>query len=176
LQIKLGDKIEDYDKNFKLFMTTKMANPEYKPEVCIKVTLINFTVTFQGLEEQLLGDVVIKEKPEVEQQRDKIVVQMAKDSATLKRIENLILKQLSESEVEEILDSDKLIDTLAESKITAGEINVRMSDAIVVTEQIANTRAMYKRVAVRGSILYFVVADMARINDMYQNSLQFVKV
>lgn len=176
LQIKLGDKVEDYDKNFKLFMTTKMANPEYKPEVCIKVTLINFTVTFQGLEEQLLGDVVIKEKPEVEQQRDKIVVQMAKDSATLKRIENLILKQLSESEVEEILDSDKLIDTLAESKITAGEINVRMSDAIVVTEQIANTRAMYKRVAVRGSILYFVVADMARINDMYQNSLQFVKV
>ena len=72
-------------------MTTKMANPEYKPEVCIKVTLINFTVTFQGLEEQLLGDVVVSEKPEVEQQRDRIVVQMAKDSATLKRIEATIL-------------------------------------------------------------------------------------
>ena len=34
----------------------------------------------------------------------------------------------------------------------------------------------YKRVAVRGSILYFVIADMARINDMYQNSLEYVKV
>ena len=44
--IKLGDKNEDYDDRFRLFMTTKMANPEYKPETCIKVTLINFTVTF----------------------------------------------------------------------------------------------------------------------------------
>ena len=50
-QIKMGDKFEDYDTNFRLYMTTKLANPEYKPEVCIKVTLINFTVTFQGLEE-----------------------------------------------------------------------------------------------------------------------------
>ncbi len=48
-QIKLGDKIEDYDPDFRLYITTKMANPEYKPEICIKVTLINFTVTFEGL-------------------------------------------------------------------------------------------------------------------------------
>jgi dynein heavy chain len=51
-----------------------MSNPEYKPEVCIKVTLINFTVTFEGLEEQMLGDVVKKERPDVEEQRDKIVI------------------------------------------------------------------------------------------------------
>jgi dynein heavy chain len=31
-------------------------------------------------------------------------------------------------------------------------------------------------VAVRGSILYFVISDLANINSMYQNSLQFVKV
>ena len=35
-------------------MTTKMANPHYLPEVCIKVTIINFTVTLSGLEDQLL--------------------------------------------------------------------------------------------------------------------------
>ena len=44
-QIKLGDAIVDYDNLFKLYMTTKMPNPHYSPEVCIKVTLINFTVT-----------------------------------------------------------------------------------------------------------------------------------
>jgi len=49
----------DYDENFRFFMTTKMPNPHYLPEICIKVTLINFTVTFKGLEEQLLGDVVV---------------------------------------------------------------------------------------------------------------------
>jgi hypothetical protein len=30
-----------------LYITTKMANPHYLPEVCIKVTLINFTVTMK---------------------------------------------------------------------------------------------------------------------------------
>jgi len=41
---------------------------------------------------------------------------------------------------------------------------------------INETRLSYKTVAIRGSLIYFVIADMARINDMYQNSLQFVKV
>ena len=55
-------------------MTTKMPNPHYIPEICIKVTLINFTVTFEGLQQQLLGDVVIAEKPETERAKDRIVL------------------------------------------------------------------------------------------------------
>ena len=54
-------------------MTTKLPNPHYLPEVCIKVTLINFSVTFRGLQDQLLGDVVIQEKPEVEMKREKLL-------------------------------------------------------------------------------------------------------
>jgi dynein heavy chain len=107
-------------------MTSKLPNPHYPPEVCIKVTLINFTVTFEGLEEQLLGDVVIKEKPEVEEKRDKIVVQMADDKKTLKKIENTILKMLSESTEEQILDEDDLTNVLDSSKITSAEINIRL--------------------------------------------------
>ena len=111
-QIRLGDSLKDYDDSFRLYMTSKLPNPHYPPEVCIKVTLINFTVTFEGLEEQLLGDVIIKEKPEVERKRDEIVVQMAADKKTLKNIENTILKMLSESTMEQILDEDTLIDIL----------------------------------------------------------------
>lgn len=47
LLIRLGDADVDYDPSFKLYITTKVANPHYLPEVCIKVTLINFTVTMQ---------------------------------------------------------------------------------------------------------------------------------
>jgi dynein heavy chain, axonemal len=66
MQIRLGSDNVDFDEGFKFYMTTKMPNPHYLPEICIKVTLINFTVTFEGLEQQLLGDVVVAEKPEVE--------------------------------------------------------------------------------------------------------------
>ena len=53
----------DYDPRFKLYMTTKLANPHYLPEIFIKVTMINFSVTRFGLIEQLLAEVVSKEKP-----------------------------------------------------------------------------------------------------------------
>ena len=37
LLIRLGDSDVDYDPNFKFYMTTKMPNPHYLPEICIKV-------------------------------------------------------------------------------------------------------------------------------------------
>jgi dynein heavy chain len=101
---------------------------------------------------------------------------MAADKKTLKNIENTILKMLTESTEEQILDEDTLIDVLKDSKKTSAEINERIAKATEVEESINITRLGYKSVAVRGSIIYFVIADMAQINDMYQNSLQFVKV
>lgn len=47
LLIRLGDADIDYDPAFKLYISTKLSNPHYFPETCIKVTLINFTVTAQ---------------------------------------------------------------------------------------------------------------------------------
>jgi len=63
LKINYGDRPLVYDENFRLYITTKLANPHYLPELCIKLTVVNFTVTFAGLEEQLLVDVVINEAP-----------------------------------------------------------------------------------------------------------------
>jgi len=54
LLIRLGDTDIEYNSGFKFYMTTKLSNPHYLPEVCIKVTIINFTVTKTGLEDQLL--------------------------------------------------------------------------------------------------------------------------
>ena len=174
-QIRIGDSNLDYDGNFKFYMTTKMPNPHYLPEVCIKVTLINFSVTFRGLEDQLLGDVVVQEKPEVEKKRDEVVVTMDKDQRTLKQIEITILKLLSESQIEEILDEDYLINILEDSKKTSKEISARIEQSVEVEIEINETRNQYKSVAVRGSVLYFVVADLSKIDPMYQYSLSYFK-
>jgi hypothetical protein len=47
-----------YNFIFRLYMTTSMSNPHYLPAVYIQVNIINFTVTFEGLQEQLLSAVV----------------------------------------------------------------------------------------------------------------------
>ena len=49
--IKLGDVLVPYSQEFKFLITTKLSNPHYLPDICIKVTLINFTVTPEGLED-----------------------------------------------------------------------------------------------------------------------------
>ena len=88
---KIADSDVDYDKDFKIYFTTKLPNPHYLPEVCIKVTIINFTVTFDGLEAQLLGDVVRKERPDVEERKNNLVSSIANDKKQLDELEKKIL-------------------------------------------------------------------------------------
>ena len=64
---------------------------------------------------------------------------------------------------------------LDDSKRTSREINERVAQAKVVEAEINDTRNLYTSVAIRGSILYFVIADMSKIDPMYQNSLAYVK-
>lgn len=43
--LKLGDTIIPYHDDFKMYITTKLPNPHYSPEISTKVTLINFTLS-----------------------------------------------------------------------------------------------------------------------------------
>ncbi|XP_056004113.1 dynein axonemal heavy chain 6-like isoform X1 [Ostrea edulis] len=174
LLIRLGDSDIDYDRNFRFFMTSKMANPHYLPEVCIKVTIINFTVTLQGLEDQLLSDVVGLERPDLEEQRNQLIVKINSDKNQLNAIEDRILKLLFESQGN-ILDNEELINILNESKVTSGVIKQRLSEAEVTEEKINTAREKYRSVATRGSVLYFVVASMGEVDPMYQFSLKYFK-
>ena len=172
--IRLGDSNVDYDELFKLYMTTKMPNPHYLPETCIKVTIINFTVTMDGLTDQLLGDVVVAERPEVEEKNAKLIMQMSADKKKLAEIEADILFRLSNSKGN-ILDDVELIETLASSKRFSTIIKERLQQAEVTEVEIKEARMGYITAAVRGAIIYFVIADLADIDPMYQYSLQFYK-
>ena len=172
LMIRVGDSDIDYDPNFKFYITTKLPNPHYLPEICIKVTLINFTVTFKGLEDQLLGDVVRKERPDLEEQKDRLVVSISNDKRQLRDLEDKILKLLKESKGN-ILDDEVLINTLNNSKLTSSVIEGRVKEAEETEKHINEAREGYRPVPTRGSILYFVIADLALVDGMYQYSLAY---
>lgn len=60
--IKIGENVIEYSKDFRFYITTKLRNPHYLPEIAVKVSLLNFMITPEGLEDQLLGIVVAKER------------------------------------------------------------------------------------------------------------------
>jgi dynein heavy chain len=53
--IRLGDKEVDYSPDFKFYITTKLSNPHYTPEISTKTTIVNFAVKEQGLEHSCLA-------------------------------------------------------------------------------------------------------------------------
>eukprot|EP00397_Hematodinium_sp_SG-2012_P000045 GEMP01000045.1.p1 GENE.GEMP01000045.1~~GEMP01000045.1.p1 ORF type:complete len:3312 (+),score=740.25 GEMP01000045.1:2269-12204(+) len=170
--IRIGDNDVDYDSNFSVCFTTKMPNPHYFPEVAIKVTIINFTITPPNLEEQLLNHVVEHEIPAVVEKKTTLMIELADAAKMLNKIESNILQSLSES-TGNILDDKALINMLSESKAKSNEINDQVLEA-EKTAAIIETRCQeYAPVAARGSILYFVVADLASIDPMYQFSLSY---
>lgn len=170
--IRIGESDVEYDPRFQLFLSTKLPNPHYLPEVCIKVTVLNFTVTREGLADQLLGEVVKKERADVEGKKNRLVVSMAHDRKELANIEERILTMLQESQTL-ILDDIDLIQTLKESKVTSQVITDRVKQAAETQRDIEDIRNKYVPVATRGSILYFVISDLASIDPMYQYSLEF---
>ena len=109
-------------------MTTTMPNPHYSPETCVKVALLNSAITPEGLEEQILGTVVAKENPKLEETKSLLNTQNAKAQRSIKEIEDTILEQISSSE-ENILENQELINTLAASKQTSTNLMANLEEA-----------------------------------------------
>jgi len=170
--ITIGDKTIPYNENFKLFMTTTNPNPHYPPETFVKVTIINFAITRQGLEEQMLAIIVALENPQLEQKKNDIVRKNAQDKRDLRKIEDEILQSLSESKGDILMD-EKLIGQLTHSKKMSKEINERVEVSKQTELQIDAARESYRPVAYRASILFFCITDLSVIDPMYQYSLQW---
>ncbi|XP_058497468.1 dynein axonemal heavy chain 1 [Solea solea] len=170
--LKLGESVIPYHEDFRMYITTKLPNPHYSPEVSTKVTLINFTLSPSGLEDQLLGQVVTEERPDLEEAKNQLIVSNAKMKQELKEIEDEILCRLSSTEGNPV-DNEELIQVLEASKVKAGEIKAKVMAAEKTEQDIDATRLEYVAVAGRAQILFFCVSDLSGVDPMYQYSLEW---
>uniref|UniRef100_A0A803VDZ1 Dynein axonemal heavy chain 3 n=1 Tax=Ficedula albicollis TaxID=59894 RepID=A0A803VDZ1_FICAL len=168
--MKLGENIIEYSRDFRFYMTTHLRNPHYYPEVAVKVCLLNFMITPLGLQDQLLGIVAAKEKPELEEKKNQLIIESAANKKQLKEIEDKILEVLSYSEGN-ILEDETAINILSSSKQLSEEISEKQKIASVTEQEIDSTRMGYKPVAVHSAVVFFCISDLANIEPMYQYSL-----
>jgi dynein heavy chain len=174
--IVVSDKKMDYSPSFALFLISRLPNPHFSPELQAKATLIDFTVTQKGLEEQLLGKVIQREQKALEEQLNVVVEQVTQNTKALLKLDADLLARLTNG-TGNLLDDDELVGVLKEVKDTASEVKKKLIVAQDTRKAIETKREQYRPVAERGAVLYFSIVDMSHVNVMYQVSLkQFLEL
>eukprot|EP00916_Digyalum_oweni_P005776 GHVL01010034.1.p1 GENE.GHVL01010034.1~~GHVL01010034.1.p1 ORF type:complete len:2742 (+),score=421.27 GHVL01010034.1:35-8227(+) len=168
--VKLGDKEIALSPNFKLFLHTKLSNPHYPPEIQAECAIINFTVTEQGLEDQLLALVVKMERPDLARRKVQLIKQMNGFKIKLAELENNLIEKLTSSKGD-ILEDVELIENLETTKIVSIEITEKVAKGKETEASINQTSENYRPTANRGALLFFLLCDLIKIHTFYMYSL-----
>ncbi|CAG9129073.1 unnamed protein product [Plutella xylostella] len=139
LFIKFNEKMVPFNPDFKMYLTTKLGNPAYSPEVLTKTTLVNFSVKQQGLAAQLLAVAVRRERPALQQQKEALVISIAKSNKILVDLEDSLLRIMYESQVP-LLENEELLQTLQTSRRTALEATQQLSTSRQTEAEIDEAR------------------------------------
>eukprot|EP00928_Gymnodinium_smaydae_P048229 TRINITY_DN3222_c2_g1_i2.p1 TRINITY_DN3222_c2_g1~~TRINITY_DN3222_c2_g1_i2.p1 ORF type:complete len:2601 (+),score=892.36 TRINITY_DN3222_c2_g1_i2:138-7940(+) len=168
--VKLGDKEIVLNNNFKLFMQTKLSNPHYPPEIQAETTIINFTVTEAGLEDQILFLVVRLERPDLARKKTELITQQNEFKVTLAQLEALLLEKLANAEGD-ILDDTELILSLEEAKKTSDDVKEKVVIAQETELKINETSEFYRPTGARGALLFFLMMSLCKMHTFYKYSL-----
>merc|ERR1719399_1267802 len=162
MYINVSDQNMDYNPKFTLYMTSRLPNPHFSPELSAKCTVIDFTVTLKGLEQQLLGAVIRMEMKSLEDTLAALEEDVTNNTKSLALLDKQLLERLSNSQGN-LLEDTELIEVLANTKAKAKEVEGKLQEADERKREINDKREQFRPVATRGSIMYFNMVDMTNV-------------
>ncbi|CAJ1345300.1 unnamed protein product [Effrenium voratum] len=160
--INVSDQNMDYKDNFSLYFTSRLPNPHFSPELSAKATVIDFTVTLKGLEQQLLGKLIGMEMKSLEDTLAALEEDVTNNTKSLQLLDKQLLERLSNSQGN-LLEDTELIEVLANTKAKAKEVEGKLKEADERKVEINEKREQFRPVATRGSIMYFNMTDMTNV-------------
>ncbi|MCP9259196.1 Dynein heavy chain, cytoplasmic [Dirofilaria immitis] len=158
--IRLGDQDIDLSPSFQIFLITRDASVEFPPDLCSRVTFVNFTVTRASLEMQCLNQVL-----EANDQMEFAV--------RLRQLEKALLAALNESKGK-ILDDDSVISTLEKLKNEAAEVGRKSAETDKIMAEVEAVSQHYSRLAQACSLIYLMLQQLNEVHFLYQYSLDFL--
>mmetsp|Transcript_3629 Transcript_3629/g.6367 ORF Transcript_3629/g.6367 Transcript_3629/m.6367 type:complete len:3156 (-) Transcript_3629:97-9564(-) len=162
MYINVSDQNMDYKEIFTLYFTSRLPNPHFSPELSAKCTVIDFTVTLKGLEQQLLGAVIRMEMKSLEDTLAALEEDVTNNTKSLQLLDKQLLDRLSNSQGN-LLEDTELIEVLANTKAKAKEVEGKLREADERKIEINEKREQFRPVATRGSIMYFNMTDMTNV-------------
>lgn len=170
--IRLGSQDIDFSPSFTMFLSTRDPSVEFSPDICSRVTFVNFTMTRSSLQSQSLDQVLKVERPDTERKRTDLTKIQGEFRLRLRTLEKLLLQALNESSGN-ILDDDKVIDTLETLKCEAADVTHKVEETDIVMKEVEQVTAEYLPLAQACSSIFFVLEQLNIINHFYQFSLRF---
>jgi dynein heavy chain 1 len=168
---RLGKKDVDYAPSFKMFLVTKNG-VNFSPDICSRVTIINFTITPASLLLQCLDRLLKVQRPDIETKRKILLKTQGEYQLRLHELEKQLLDSLNES-TGNILDDETVMSTLETLKTEATDIQSKIEAADEVLDEIELVTSVYRPLADKMSSIFFCVDQLHQIEHHYVFSLEF---
>ncbi|KAL5291956.1 DYNC1H1 family protein [Megaselia abdita] len=169
--ITLGDQDIDLSPSFVIFLSTRDPTVEFPPDICSRVTFVNFTVTRSSLQSQCLNQVLKAERPDIDEKRSDLLKLQGEFRLRLRQLEKSLLQALNDAKGK-ILDDDSVITTLETLKKEAFDINQKVDETDKVIAEIETVSQQYLPLSVACSNIYFTMDSLNQVHFLYQYSLK----
>ncbi|CAD5206375.1 unnamed protein product [Bursaphelenchus okinawaensis] len=171
--ITIGDQDIDLSPAFKVFLVTRDSSVNFPPDVCSRVTFVNFTITRTSLETQCLHQVLRSERPDIDKKRNDLLKLQGEFAVRLRQLEKALLGALNESKGK-ILDDNSVITTLEKLKSEASEVSRKAAETDVVMAEVEKVSAQYSKLALSCSLIYLSLYHLHEVHFLYRYSLDFL--
>lgn len=143
-------------------------------ELVSQVTTVNFSITFQQLQEKLIGLVVAVQYPEENEELEELNKGNIKDNIELRTIESRILNIFASMETaEEILKTEEILHVLSTSNRLYQQIQERIEESIQKRSAILQRRVQFQASCSKAARLYFDIKKLKQLSPFYQYSLDW---
>lgn len=169
--VRIGTEEVDYSPKFNIILTTKNPGVKFTPDICSRVTLVNFTVTPAGLQSQSLSRILECEKPEIEKQRNDILKLQGEQNVKLRGLEEKMLKEISAVEGS-ILDNDRVVEGMESLMKEGAQVEEQIAKSAEVMAEVERAISKFEPFSLICKQLFVLFAGMREIDFLYEFTAQ----
>ena len=169
--IRIGDQEIDFSLTFNMFMVTRDSSCHFTPDLCSRVTFLNFTITQSSLQNQILDIVLKNERPEVNQKKEELIKAQREFKVQLRQLEENLLTALNSEG--NLLDNNEVMTQLEDIKKKSNEISIEVSKSEDIMKELESTMNEYAPLANKASRIFFALDSLEVIHYLYRYSLSF---
>ncbi len=165
--VRIGTEEVDYSPKFNIILSTKNPAVKLTPDICSRVTLVNFTVTPAGLQSQSLSRILRCEKPEIEKQRNDILKLQGEQNVKLRELEEQMLKEISAVEGS-ILDNDRVVEGMERLMKEGAQVEEQIAKSAEIMSEVERAISKFEPFSQVCKQLFVLFGGMREISFLYE--------